>query len=177
MLFKKYVSEMANLKSRNKLNTVVILVLTVTVLMLGISMISASRQHTVIIVPKGIDQTVTVGQSTASKEYLLAMGNYVTFLFLNFDETTVVNQYDTLSALSSGAVRTEAVMLAEGYKKNHISSRAVIQRIEATDKDITVVGRRAKYIMDKEVEGANFTLTIKYIIQFGTFRVEELFLK
>ena len=174
MQMKRYVSEMANLGLRNKLNTVVIVVLVFVVLILGVNTISMSKQHTVVIVPKGFDQTVTIGNSTASEEYLLAMGNYVAFLFLNFDETTVINQYDTLSGLSSGAVRTEAVMLAEDYKKSHISSRAVIQRIDVTDQSIAVVGRRTKYIMDKAVEDINFTLIIRYSIKFGTFRVDEL---
>ncbi|MDR0453827.1 MAG: type IV conjugative transfer system protein TraE [Deferribacteraceae bacterium] len=174
MTTKRYVSSMANLSTRNKFNTIIIAILVSATLILSINVVLISKQQKVILIPQGINQNITVGHNFASEEYLLAMGNYVTFLFLNFDETTVVSQYDMLSGLSSGVVRTETVQLAEDYKKNHISSRVLVQKIEATDKNVTVIGRRTKYIMDKAVEETNFTLVIRYSITFGTFRVDEL---
>ena len=165
---------MAVLDVKNKLSTVIIGILLFCLVVLVLFIFTTGKQQTVVIIPKGLDQTVQIGQEEASEEYLLAMGSYIAYLFMNFDSTTVVYQYDTLSSLSAAVVRTEAIKMAEDYRKSGVSSRCVIQKIDVTDQTITVRGRRIKYILDKSVEDKTFNLRIKYEIRFGTFRISEL---
>jgi type IV conjugative transfer system protein TraE len=174
MRFDAYVSLLANLNIKNRLYTFIIVVLTVAVVIESFYIAAIGRKQTVIVIPKGLSQTVQVGQEEASEEYLLAMGHYVTYLFLNFDPATVNANYETLSTITSGVVQTELYKIAEDYKRNNIASRVVINSINLTDKGITVRGRRIKYILDRPVEDNAFNLLINYKISFGYFRVQEL---
>jgi type IV conjugative transfer system protein TraE len=174
MRFDAYVSLLANLNIKNRVYAFIITVLTIAVVIESFYIAAIGRKQTVIIIPKGLNNTVQVGQEEASEEYLLAMGHYVTFLFLNFDPSTVTANYETLSTLTSSVVQTELFKIAEDYKKNNIASRVVINSIDLTDKGITVKGRRVKYILDRSVEDRSFTLLISYKITFGYFRVQGL---
>ncbi len=122
----------------------------------------------------GLNQQVTIGNESASEEYLLAMGNYVAYLFLNFNPRTVLSQYEVLSQLASGVVRAEMFTIAEEYQKTNISSRIIIDALDVTDQVITVKGFRTKYILDRPVEEQQFALRIKYRISYGSFRIQEL---
>jgi type IV conjugative transfer system protein TraE len=174
MRFDAYVSLLANLNIKNRLYAFIIVILTVAVVIESFYIAAIGRKQTVIVIPRGLSQTVQVGQEEASEEYLLAMGHYVAFLFLNFDPKTVNANYEALSTITSGVVQTELYKIAEDYKKNNIASRVVINSIDLTDMGITVKGRRVKYILDRPVEDAGFELLIKYKISFGYFRVQEL---
>jgi type IV conjugative transfer system protein TraE len=167
---------MANLKKENKLNTVLITVLVFLVVVLAIYSIALSKRQTTVIIPKGLSASVEVGQSEADKEYLKAMGNYVAYMFLNFDPQNVVGQYEVLATLATSVARKQMFETATEYKKNNISSRIYIRTVNVTDKVIEVHGQRSKYILDKEVENKNFILKVVYEINFGSFRVKELIL-
>jgi type IV conjugative transfer system protein TraE len=160
----------------NKVNTVLITVLVFLVVVLAIYSIALSKRQTTIIIPKGLSASVEVGQSEADKEYLSAMGSYTAYMFLNFDPQNVIGQYEVLSTLATTAARKQMFETATEYKKNNISSRIFIRKVNVTDKVIEVHGQRSKYILDKEVESKSFVLKIAYEISFGSFRVKELIL-
>jgi type IV conjugative transfer system protein TraE len=174
MTTNRYVSIMANLHLRNRLSTFLIALLIVSLVVESLYLVVISSRQTVVIVPKGLSQTVSVGQDEASTEYLLAMGSYVAYLFLNFDVTNVVGQYEQLSSLTSSVVRTQTFKLAEEYRTSNISSRIFVKKVTATNLEISVSGTRLKYILDKVVEEKEFTLKIKYRIEYGNFRIQEL---
>ena len=174
MKFGNYVNVMANLNLKSKLLAFIIGVLILAVVLQQLYIGTIIRHQNTVFVPMGLTQSVVVGNESASEEYLLAMGSYVAYLFLNFNPSTVINQYEILSQLTSGVVRTEAFKLAEEYKKTNISSRIIIDSVNVTDQDITVKGFRTKYILDRAVEDQAFALKIKYRIFYGSFRIQEL---
>lgn len=174
MKTKDRVNIMATLDWKNKLSTIVIAVLLALLLLQAAYMLTTGSKQSVVIIPKGLEATVVVGQQTASKEYLMAMGNYATYLFLNFDTFNVISQYDTIASLSTDAVRAEMIRLAEDYRKSGVSSRCFIHKIDVTDQVVTLRGQRTRYILDKPMEEKSFTLNIKYEIRFGTFRIAGL---
>jgi type IV conjugative transfer system protein TraE len=176
MKTERYVSVMANLKKENRLNTALITVLVFLVVVLAIYSIALSKRQTTVIIPKGLAASVEVGQSEADQEYLSAMGNYVAYMFLNFDPQNVIGQYEVLATLATTVARKQMFETATEYKRNNISSRIYIRKINVTDQVIEVYGERSKYILDKEVENKTFVLKVAYEISFGSFRVKELIL-
>jgi type IV conjugative transfer system protein TraE len=178
MDFKLYRNAVSTMFTQNRLLKFALVVMLIMLVWLSYSLVKAVNNQTVVIIPKGLDKTVTMQGGEFDQQYLIAMGNYIAGLYWSFTPSQVQGQYQQLASLLAPAVspalKADLIAMADAHKANEVTMSFIINDIQVElqpQRIITVKGWQSKYILKNRVSEGAFILEIAYGTQAGRLQV------
>jgi type IV conjugative transfer system protein TraE len=164
--------------TQNRLLKFALVVLLLMNVWLTYSLVKASNNQTVIVIPKGLDKTITMQGGEFDQQYLIAMGNYIAGLYWSFTPQQVQGQYQQLASFLAPAVspafKADLIAMADAHRSNEVTMSFIVNDIQVElqpNKVITVKGWQSKYILKNRVSEGTFALEITYDTKAGRLQV------
>ena len=114
----------------------------ITSSLLGLILITKTVKVQTVLVPPEISRTITISNTTISKEYLEEMGVFLTQLLLNATPTTVEKQNQILLNYVAPeyyqALSQELIITEKYIKKNNLSTFFIPRRVTGYDTNNTI---------------------------------------
>lgn len=175
MMKKKFVEEWKNLEHKSKLQIMVIIVLSATiVLMAGVNVYMANTQRT-IIVPSYIDKQFHVEGSKASPEYYEMMSRYAIELISNYTPETIETRVSEFRRFMSPSVYNSVApalqKLVSDAKQYGISQYFIPQTLDLKNDTIMTSGLLRQFSGDKQISGGRTTFKLTFQINSGRFEI------
>jgi type IV conjugative transfer system protein TraE len=177
MLFKNFKQNWVAVVKENILYLTVIGALTLAVLVLSFSLVSAASNQRVIVVPAFIDKKFSFEGNKPSRTYLEMMGNAVVSFLLNYNPKTVDYKFSVFLSMVPpeyhGSLESKLKKIAKEVKKYGVSQAfAPTGRLEVYRDKIIIRGILYRYSMGKLINSVKVAYVLRYRINpYGKFEV------
>lgn len=182
MDLKKYIKNNEQLVSNNKFLKFIISLLCFVIIFCVYEIGTVSNNQKTILIPMGLSNKISVGNTYIDEEYLQAMGVYISTLLYSTTPTSVKTQYQILTSLfDEDAYKEygeELLKTASSHSKNMVSLSMKINKItiETSPKQYIKINLNVdKYIFGaKSEQSFTHTIQIGFIIKNGKFYINSL---
>jgi conjugal transfer pilus assembly protein TraE len=176
----KFFTEWERLKAENKIMTIAIVALAITILVLTIALISAYKSQKVIVLPPKVDKEFWVSGNTFSSEYLEQVAFYLSDRLLTISPTTVKASFDSvIGFVEASSVRKLRESLDE--QANTIIREKVYQvfypaqfAVDTSKRIITVRGQLKRFSGNVYQYEAESAIQFSFYVREGRLYITSI---